>query len=1329
MTAPENFKKSLPQLGEEVSRAQNPYIGPRPFADNEREQQLFFGREREGADLLSLVMADRSVLFYAPSGAGKSSLVNARLLPALRAEGFVVLGRARVGGQLPADLPVTAVANVYVYNLLRDLDPGHQGEVSLRRQRLPDFLAQGAGEESDRVLVIDQFEEIFTTYPEQWEKREDFFRQLSQALSADPRLWVILTMREDYIAELDPYARLLPNRLRVRYRLNYMDATAALAAVTKPAELGGRPFEPGVAERLVDNLRQRVEEGATESPAALGEMVEPVQLQVVCMQLWQRLLEEPGATITAEDVEKLARGAGLGEFVNHALASFYEQTLAAVVAATTTGVSERELRDWFSQRLITRDGTRNLLYQSDTETDTLPNPVALALEQRFLLRGETRGGGRWVELIHDRLIGPIREANERWRQAHSLVIAADLWNVDRSPSRLLHSAALAEAEQALAATPHLYGPLEHSLVASSAAAEAERLAALQAREAAQQQEAKRDRLIAIGATVAAISMLLLLLLSLWFASQAAANYVRAQAEAVSRTLEAARARQLADTAREQAAAAEAARSAADAARVDAVQARARTEQLLRQIRGDQLASQAVFALSSRPQQALLLAVEAMRVGAAGGQFSHTIEQAIHDGLAATGGLPLASLSDSATALTLSPDAHWAAAASEDGALVAWRIAGGTLRPIELAAPGSPVSWALAFSSEGRLAAAADDGTVRTWWPLAGPARVVVASQGPLYSAVFSPDGRWLAAGGEDGALWLWDSAAVDAAPQRLAGPAATVNLVRFSPDGRWLAAGGEDGALWLWPIEAAGGSAMESAGRVVASHAAPVSVLAFSPDSRALASGDRAGDLWFSPLAGGEPRRLVGHRASIRAMEFALYGSWLATGDENGVLRVWNLDDPNAGYRVHAHALLVSGLAFVLGASGERLVTVGYDDLGVASVRIWQHTDGGAAPVILRGHDGEINLLATVPGVNGFLTAGYDRTLRIWRVDDPQAEPSILASDGRPLEDLVAVPVSATLYAIGAGAAAVQGWSVQEGRATAVLSATGQSGLTALAADGSWVAAGDAAGRVMLWRPPDASPLALWEAHRGRVNGVALHAGLGWLASAGDDGAIRLWTVDAVRASRQLTASQVARATAVQFSAAGDLLAAASSDGRVTVWQLNQLAKGGQVLQAGQSALTALAFSPTGSRLAAADLAGALWIWNLAALEEGVLHWEAHRSEISSLLFGGDQSQLYTASADRTVRLWNLSVEPPIPTVLAGHQASVNGLASLGGQLYTASTDGTLRQWLLTSVDLAKRACQVAGRNLDQEEWARFRPGERCRATCPGLPSRCGVDSPAATGP
>ncbi|MFN3982917.1 MAG: hypothetical protein ACK4SA_21265 [Caldilinea sp.] len=83
----------------------NPYVGPRPFADTETERRLFFGRERESADLLSLVMADRIVLFYAPSGAGKSSLINARLLPALREEGFTILGKARVGGELPPNIP------------------------------------------------------------------------------------------------------------------------------------------------------------------------------------------------------------------------------------------------------------------------------------------------------------------------------------------------------------------------------------------------------------------------------------------------------------------------------------------------------------------------------------------------------------------------------------------------------------------------------------------------------------------------------------------------------------------------------------------------------------------------------------------------------------------------------------------------------------------------------------------------------------------------------------------------------------------------------------------------------------------------------------------------------------------------------------------------------------------------------------------------------------------------------------------------------------------------------------------------------------------------
>jgi hypothetical protein len=173
--------------------------------------------------------------------------------------------------------------------------------------------------------------------------------------------------------------RLLPNRLRVRYRLTYMDAAKRRWRLCKqPVALAKRPIANRASPQNLVNNSAPDDDGADAANEApkLGETIEPVQLQVVCMQLWDNLRDRPGATITAADVESLARGAGLGEFVNHALASFYEQTLAAVALAGT-GVSEREMRDWFSHTLITRDGTRNLLYQSERETGGLPNAVVI----------------------------------------------------------------------------------------------------------------------------------------------------------------------------------------------------------------------------------------------------------------------------------------------------------------------------------------------------------------------------------------------------------------------------------------------------------------------------------------------------------------------------------------------------------------------------------------------------------------------------------------------------------------------------------------------------------------------------------------------------------------------------------------------------------------------------------------------------------------------------------------------------------------------------------------------------------------------------------------
>ena len=91
------------------------------------------------------------------------------------------------------------------------------------------------GQPQPRALIFDQFEEIFTLYQDRWNDRNDFFKQVRDALKHENRLLrVIFTIREDYIAQLDPYAHLLPEKLRTRFRMERLRMDAALSAVTGP---------------------------------------------------------------------------------------------------------------------------------------------------------------------------------------------------------------------------------------------------------------------------------------------------------------------------------------------------------------------------------------------------------------------------------------------------------------------------------------------------------------------------------------------------------------------------------------------------------------------------------------------------------------------------------------------------------------------------------------------------------------------------------------------------------------------------------------------------------------------------------------------------------------------------------------------------------------------------------------------------------------------------------------------------------------------------------------------------------------------------------------
>jgi hypothetical protein len=384
-----------------------PYVGPRPFDREERAR--FFGRGHEARALASLIVAHRVVLLYAASGAGKTSLLNAGVIPSLEDDDdFEVFPPVRLRGL--AD-PLES-GNPYVENLLGNLARG-AGDDDPPEPTLAAFLAARprrcahADLPAPRALVIDQFEELFTLYPERWQQRAGVFDQLREALEQDPLLRVVLAIREDFIAQLDRYADLVPTRLRARMRLEPLRRPAALEAIALPLAGEARSFSPGVAEQLVDDLlKVRIHTFRDESIETPGEFVEPVQLQVVCRTLWSSL--PPEVQEIGED--DLARIGSVAEV----LSNYYGEAVRAAAAAG--GVSEYQLRERLEAAFVTAVGTRGTVVGGGERIAGIPKAAIDELEARHLVRAEWRAGARWYELTHDSLIRPIVSSNAALRR-------------------------------------------------------------------------------------------------------------------------------------------------------------------------------------------------------------------------------------------------------------------------------------------------------------------------------------------------------------------------------------------------------------------------------------------------------------------------------------------------------------------------------------------------------------------------------------------------------------------------------------------------------------------------------------------------------------------------------------------------------------------------------------------------------------------------------------------------------------------------------------------------------------------------------------------------
>lgn len=380
-----------------------PYVGLRPFGveDNDR----FFGRVKESHEVAALWRANKLTVLYGPSGVGKTSLLQAGVIPLLDPERTDLLPIGRVTGALGSvgHSPGNAYTSALLSSWAPDRSPDELADLPIKiflRQRPKS--SDRYGDPKPILLAIDHAEELFGELVYHPEHVSKFIAGLTQALRSHRETRLLLMVREDRLPSVLGYERILAGRSHVRFRLRPFGAQAALEAISKPLEGTGRRFQRGVAKQLVRNLQTvTVMNVAGERVLLTVDVVDPIQIQVVCSGLWESL--PPSAqVITSAHVR---RHANIDQF----LANYVSRVLSAVAAEH--GVEVARIRSWLQRTFITELGTRGTAYEGLDQTAGMPNAAVRSLEDRHLIKAEHRAGIRWYELQHDRLIEPLQQAH------------------------------------------------------------------------------------------------------------------------------------------------------------------------------------------------------------------------------------------------------------------------------------------------------------------------------------------------------------------------------------------------------------------------------------------------------------------------------------------------------------------------------------------------------------------------------------------------------------------------------------------------------------------------------------------------------------------------------------------------------------------------------------------------------------------------------------------------------------------------------------------------------------------------------------------------------